>query len=135
MTSDRWLGLGALGLLVASLFLPAIDGAGFPALSGMDILRQGAGVIRDGIASWYANPMILAALGAIALRRFKVALALALFATLLALSSFAAGTLAEHAGRSVPAFGFSIGFYLWLLAFLLTDIAATLGIYKESKRR
>ena len=135
MTSDRWVGLGALALLVVSLFLPAIDGNGFPALSGMDVLRQGAGVILDGIVSWYANPLILAALGVLALRRFKVALALALFATLLALSSFGAGPLAERAGRSVPAFGFSIGFYLWLLAFLLADIAAALGIYKESRRR
>jgi hypothetical protein len=128
MTVDRWLAAGALLLFAASLPLPAIDGAGFPAFSGLDVLKQGAGAWRDGVVAWYANPAFVIALIIGFFRRFRTALAVATAGSLLALSSFSAGTIAGLTGRSVPAFGFSIGFYLWLLAFVALVIAWAVGI-------
>jgi hypothetical protein len=132
MPADRWLTIGALLLFVAALPLPAIEGAGFPAFSGLDVLRQGASAWRDGVIAWYANPVFFAALIIGLLRRYKLAIGVATVGLLVALSSFTAGTVAESAGRSVPAFGFAIGFYLWLLAFVTLIAASGTGIYKES---
>jgi hypothetical protein len=134
MPVDRWLALGALLLFFAALPLPAIDGSGFPAFTGLDVLKQGAGAWHDGVVAWYANPVFLLALIAGFFRRFRLALGLAIAGILLALSSFTAGTVAESTGRSVPAFGFAIGFYLWLFAFAVLLLASAVGIYKESNR-
>jgi hypothetical protein len=133
MPVDRWLAVGALLLFIAAMPLPAIDGAGFPAFSGFDVLKQGTSAWRDGVVAWYANPVFLVALIAGILRRHKLALGAATVGILLALSSFTAGTMAESTGRSVPAFGFEIGFYLWLLAFVALMLASAVGIYKVSK--
>jgi hypothetical protein len=121
-----WL-LGAAALYVASLWLPAIEGQGFPAQSGLDVLRQGAPAIRDGVVAWYANPLLWLALvlGWSGLRR--PALASAALGGLLALSSFTAGLAAEIAGRSVPPFSYGAGFYVWLGAFVL----ALLGLFRD----
>ena len=132
MLPARWLAVGAAVLFVLSLGLPAIDGAGFPALSGMDVLRQGAGGWRDGVVAWYANPVFAVALVACLVGRYRLALPTAIAGCVLGLSSFTAGMMAESAGRSIPAFSFAVGFYLWLLAFLGLILASLVGIYKES---
>lgn len=135
MPADRWLAIFGVLLFGLSLGLPAIEGAGFPTLSGMDVLQQGASGWRDGVVAWYANPTLLVALSACWIRRFRFALGAALVGLLLALSSFSAGTMAESAGRSVPAYHLAIGFYLWLLAFAVAICGALYGIYKESGHR
>ena len=121
-----WL-LAAAVLYVASLWLPAIQGPGFPVQTGLDVLRQGAPAWRDLIVAWYANPALWLALvlGWIPLRR--AAFASAALGLALALSSFSAGFAAELAGRSVPAFGFGVGFYVWLGAFGL----ALIGLHRD----
>lgn len=121
-----WL-LGTAVVYVASLWLPAIEGPGFPAQTGLDVLRQGAGAFRDGVVAWYANPMLWLALvlGWIGARRS--ALACAALGMLLALSSFSAGLAAESAGRSVPPFSYGAGFYVWLGAFAL----ALVGLFRD----
>jgi hypothetical protein len=129
VSADRWLLIGALVLFVVSLPMPAIDGAGFPALSGLDVLKQGAGAWRDGVVAWYANPVFAVALIAGFMGHFKSALVVASFGLLLALSSFSAGTMAGNAGRSVPAFGFAVGFWLWLIAFVAVVGASAVGLY------
>lgn len=129
MSLDRWLTVGALLLFIAALPLPAIDGAGFPAFSGLDVLRQGASAWRDGVVAWYANPVFFVALLVGFLRHHGLALAAAIVGLLLALSSFTAGPMAEGTGRSVPDFGFAIGFYLWLCAFAALILASAVGIY------
>lgn len=134
MPAYRWFAAGALFFFILSLWLPAIDGAGFPAFSGLDVLRQGASGWRDGVVAWYANPVLIVALLACWFRQFRFALIAAIAGTLLGLSSFTAEWAAETAGRSVPTFHFGIGFYLWLLAFGLVILAAVIGIYKESGR-
>ena len=135
MNSSRWLGLAALALALLSLFLPAIEGPGFPSQRGMDILRRGASAWRDGVVAWYANPLLFGALIAVALARYRIGLGIGLVASVLALSSFTAAGVAASAGRAVPPFGFAIGFHVWLLAFVVADAAAALGIYKEWKSR
>ena len=115
-----------------SLLLPAIDGPGFPALSGLDVLRQGASGWSSGVVAWYANPLFVVVLLALWFARFRLALMLGLVASLLAVSSFTAGFAAEATGRSVPAFSYQIGFWLWLLAFDTAVLAALFGIYKVS---
>jgi hypothetical protein len=112
--------------------MPSIDGPGFPALDGLDVLQQGASGWRDRVIAWYANPAFVAALICCFLGRFKAALAVATAGLLLALSSFTAGPMAESAGRSIPAFSFAVGFYIWLLAFVVAVLAAAAGIYKVS---
>lgn len=134
MTAERWLAAAAAACLGLSLSLPAIQGSGFPSLSGFDVLRQGAGAWRDSVVAWYANPLLAAALVAIFLRRFRLGLAFAIAGTLLALSSFGAAGMAERAGRTVPAFSYAAGFYVWLLAFAIAIAAAAVGIYKVSRR-
>lgn len=121
-----WL-LGAAVLYVASLWLPAIEGPGFPAQSGLDVLRQGASAWREFVFAWYANPALWLALvlGWVPLRRTALACAALGFA--LALSSFSAGLAAELAGRSVPSFGFAVGFYVWLGAF----VPALIGLHRD----
>lgn len=121
-----WL-LGAALLYVTSLGLPAIQGPGFPAQTGLDVLRQGAPAWRELVVAWYANPALWLALvlGWVPLRR--AALVCAALGLALALSSFSAGLAAELAGRSVPAFGFGAGFYVWLGAFVL----ALIGLHRD----
>ena len=121
-----WL-LGAAALYVASLGLPAIEGSGFPAQTGLDVLRQGAGAFRDGVVAWYANPLLWLALALGWLGATRAALACAVLGCLLALSSFTAGFAAESAGRSVPAFSVGAGFYGWLGAFAL----ALIGLFRD----
>jgi len=122
-----------LSLFLASLFLPAIVGSGFPALSGMDVLRQGASGWRDGVVAWYANPVLALALACSWARCYRAALVAAALGLALAVSSFTAGMAAESAGRSVPAFAFGAGFYLWLGAFVAAAAAPLAGIYKVSR--
>jgi len=132
MTAARWLVLAAAVGFVASLFLPAIEGSGFPAFSGFDVLRQGASGWRSGVFAWYANPLLVIALAASFGRYFRFALGAAVLATVLALSSYTAGAAAELAGRSVPPFHYAAGFYVWLAGFLLAIASAVVGIYKVS---
>ena len=130
MSTERWLLLAAIALFGLSLPLPAIEGAAFPAQSGFDVLRQGAGAWRDGVLAWYANPAFGLALLLCRFDRFRTALGFALLALLLGVSSFAAGAMATSFGRSVPPFSFGIGFYVWLGAICLAVVAALAGIYK-----
>jgi len=132
MAVSRWLALAGLLSFASSLLMPAIDGAGFPALSGWAVLEQGASAWRQGVVAWYANPIFLVAVILCWFRRFRLAFAAAAIGLLLGLSSFSAGMMAEGAGQSVPAFSFAIGFYFWLFAFAVVTAAAAAGIYKES---
>jgi hypothetical protein len=132
MRPERWLVLAGLLLYGLSLLLPAVEGSGFPAQSGLDILRAGAGAWRDGVVGWYANPAVWLALALIWLGRYRAGLGAAAVGLVLALSSFSAASMAERAGRSVPAFSFAIGFYVWLAVFVAAVVAATVGIYKVS---
>jgi hypothetical protein len=113
-----WL-LGAALLYLVSLWLPALEGPGFPARTGLDVLRQGAQAWHDYVVAWYANPVLwlCLALGWAGVRR--AAQVTAVLGLVLALSSFSAGYAAELAGRSVPEFRFAVGFYVWLGAFVL----------------
>jgi hypothetical protein len=121
-----WL-LGAAALYVASLWLPAIEGSGFPAQTGLDVLRQGASAWSDGVVAWYANPLLWLALVLGWLGRRRLGLACATLGLALALSSFSAGFVAEQAGQSVPPFSFAAGFYVWLGAFVL----ALIGLFRD----
>jgi hypothetical protein len=132
MPAHRWIVLGGVLLYLLSLALPAIDGSGFPALSGFDVLKQGAGGWRDGVYAWYANPVLIVAFGCGWLARFRLAFGAAVLGALLALSSFGAESAAASAGRSVPAFGFGPGFHLWLMAFALAMAAAVVGYIRSN---
>lgn len=133
MRVERWLVVAGLLLYVTSLLLPAVDGPGFPAQSGLDMLRQGAGAWRDGVVAWYANPFIWLALLLVWLGGYRSGLGAACLGLLLALSSFSAATMGARAGVRVPAFSFVIGFYLWLVAFLVTWLAAAVGVYRRHR--
>lgn len=132
MAGYRWLALAGLLLFVLSLLMPAIDGSGFPAFSGWDVLEQGASAWRQGVVAWYANPVFLAALVLCWVQRFKIAIVGGSVGLLLALSSFSAGMMAENAGQAVPAFSFAIGFYFWLFSFVVVILAAIAGVYREA---
>jgi len=123
----RGLALASLVLALISLALPAIEGSGFPTQSGMDVLRQGASAWRNGVVAWYANPALVVAVGLCLIGWYRMSLGIALLALALAVSSFSAAPVAESFGRSVPAFGFGIGFYVWLAAFVLAVVAAAAG--------
>jgi hypothetical protein len=125
----RGLVLAGTVLYVASLLLPAVDGPGFPAQSGRDMLAQGAGAWRDGVVAWYANPMLAIAIVLNWIGRCRLGLAAAVLALALALSSYSAAAVAGLAGRSVPAFSFGPGFYLWLAAMVVIAASAVAGMY------
>jgi hypothetical protein len=131
MSLDRWLILGAVLLYAASLAMPAIEGAGFPALTGLDVLRQGAGAWRDGVVAWYANPLLIVAFIAGWFRSYRFALAAVLAGLLLALSSFSAEWAAESGGRNIPAFRFAVGFYVWIVAYLVAAAGAVFGYIRS----
>jgi hypothetical protein len=126
----RWLAIGGLVLYLLSLWLPAVRGSGFPTQSGWDMLEQGASGWRDGIVAWYANPALWLTVVGVLIGRFRIAAGLAAVGFVLALSSFSAATIAEAGGRSVPAFSFAVGFYVWLGAFVLVSVAAAIGIFR-----
>ena len=127
MSTDRWLVLSAALLYALSLAMPAIEGTGFPSLSGLDVLRQGASGWRDGVVAWYANPLLIAGLIACWFRWPRIAVGAVSLGLMLALSSFSAGWAAESAGRNIPAFSFAAGFYLWLGAFVVSAAGALIG--------
>lgn len=135
MSVGRGLVLAGIVLYIASLYLPAVDGPGFPAQTGRDMLAEGAGAWRDGVVAWYANPALLVAAVLVWFARPRPGFAAAVIALVLALSSYSAAPLAELAGRQVPAFSFLAGFYLWLGAFVAIGLAAVAGIYKVSLAR
>jgi hypothetical protein len=132
---ERWLAALALALLAVSLVLPAVRGSGFPAQTGLDILRQGAGLWRDGVVSWYANPALVAGALLVLAGFARSALTVTAMALLLALSSFRAADTLEQAGRSVPPFEFAAGFYVWIAAMIVGVAAAGIQIYKVLPRR
>lgn len=123
-----------LGVLLfgGSLLMPAIEGSGFPELSGLDILRQGASGWREGVVAWYANPVLVLAFACCWFKRYRLALGAGAAGLVLALSSFTAAPAAQLSGRNVPPFHFSMGFYVWLLAFFACVLAPAAGIYKVS---
>jgi hypothetical protein len=129
---ERWLIVLGIVLFGGSLLMPAIEGSGFPAFSGLDVLRQGASGWREGVVAWYANPVLVVAFACCWFKRYRLALGAGAAGLVLALSSFAAGPAAQLAGRSVPPFHFAIGFYVWLLALLAGALAPVAGIYKVS---
>ena len=131
MSSDRWLVAGAALLYALSLAMPAIEGSGFPALSGLDVLRQGAGAWRNGVVAWYANPLLIAAIAACWFRLHRLALVAAGLGLLLAVSSFSAEWAAGISGRNVPAFSFAAGFYLWIAAYLVAAAGGLLGYIRS----
>ena len=131
MSPDRWLTAGAVLLYALSLAMPAIDGSGFPAFTGLDVLRQGAAAWREGVVAWYANPLFVVVIVTCWLRRFGIALVAVTLGSLLALSSFSAEWAVESSGRSVPAFTFAAGFYVWLSAYVLAAAGALVGYIRS----
>lgn len=132
MSPDRWLILAAAALYAVSLAMPAIEGSGFPAFTGLDVLRQGAAAWREGIVAWYANPLFVAAIITCWLRLYRFGLAAAGIGLLLALSSFSAEWAAENSGRSVPAFRFAVGFYVWIGAYLVAVAGGLFGYIRSN---
>lgn len=131
MSADRWLIAGAALLYGLSLAMPAIEGSGFPAFSGLEVLRQGAAAWRDGIVAWYANPLFVAAIVMCWFRHYRLALTTAGLGLLLVLSSFSAEWAAESSGRNVPAFRFAAGFYVWVVAYLVAGAAGLIGYIRS----
>lgn len=122
---NRRLLLVAAGCLwLISLVLPAVEPGFGTAFSGFDLLARGWSGWRDLVLAWFANPALALAAAALWRDQKRTALALALLAAGLALSSFLAADLAGAAGRSVPPFRFAAGFYVWLAAHGLVLAAA-----------
>jgi hypothetical protein len=132
VTRERWLLVAGALLYLLSLALPAVRGSGFPEQSGLDMLRQGADGWRSNVFAWYANPALWLGIVLIWFGRNRLGLGAVVAGLLLALSSFAAATMAGYAGRSIPPFSYAIGFYVWLGAFVLVLAAAWSQIYKVS---
>jgi len=134
MSRERWLILAAALLFAVALVLPAVVSDSFPAQSGWDLLRQRAEFSRNGIYAWYANPLLLLALGLVGFGRYRLAVPVAAAGGLLALSILLAPTQLEGAGRSLPPFHYGIGFYVWLAAFGVALIAGIAGLMREKCR-
>lgn len=133
MSPDRWLIAGAALLYALSLAIPAIEGSGFPAFTGLDVLRQGATAWREGIVAWYANPLFVVAILTCWLRFYRFALAAVGIGLFLALSSFSAEWAAESSGRSVPEFRFAVGFYVWIGAYVLALAGGVSGYIRSNE--
>lgn len=114
--SARWAICAVLAVLwAASLGLPAIRVAGGPELDGLDVLVQGWRGASVGVFAWYSNPLFAVALLAAVLRWPRAAGVASGVGLVLALTSFAASSLAQSTGGAAPELAFGIGFYLWLL--------------------
>jgi len=131
MRRERWLILAAALLLALALVLPAVVSDAFPPQSGWDLLQQRAEFARNGIHAWYANPLLLLALILGWFGRYRISVLSAAVGSLLALSILLAPTQLESAGRSLPAFHYGPGFYLWLAAFSAALVAGISGIVHE----
>jgi hypothetical protein len=83
-------------------------------LRGIDILLRGWQAIDIGVYAWLANPTLIVAVVALAMRKPLVACMLAALSSLLALSSFTAVGVAAGNGAVVPELSFLTGFYIWL---------------------
>jgi hypothetical protein len=120
--------IGGFLLWAGSLALPAVEVSGGPTLSGSDVLMQGHTAWRQGVPSWFSNPLLaIAILGAWA-GFHRASSAAATIAFGLALSSLFAGGLARSRGATVPEFGYLAGFYVWLLAHAVVLVAAVWGV-------
>jgi len=106
----------SVGLWGLSLALPAIGVAGGPTLRGWDVLLRGHSAWRQGVAAWFANPVLLAAIAASWWRRDAVATGLAAVALVLGVSSFWAAETVRGNGAAVPNFSYLSGLYVWLAA-------------------
>ncbi len=112
----RWAGCAVLAALwAASLGLPAVRIVGGPELNGLDVLLEGWRGASVGVYAWYSNPLFLLALLAAVLRRPLAAGIAAGTGLVLALTSFAASSLAQSTGGVAPELAFGVGFYAWLL--------------------
>lgn len=112
----RWAMYVMLATLWAvSLGLPAVRVSGGPALDGLDVLLQGWRGATVGVYAWYSNPLFLGALLAAVVRRPLAAGVASGAGLVLALTSFAASSLAQSTGGMAPELAFGVGFYVWLL--------------------
>lgn len=111
----RWSALTAVvAIWAASLALPALAIEGAAVLTGWDVLRtgwQGAGVH---LLAWYANPLFVAGVVAVAARYYGLAGVVSGLGVVLALTSFAAREIAAGAGFPLPALLLRAGFFVWL---------------------
>lgn len=119
--------LGALGLWLVSLALPAVHVEGGPDFNGFYVLMRGWSAWRDGVYAWLANPLLL---GACALGWFRVHLTTAILAgtaLLLAVTSWWAPDMARAGGRALPELTYGIGFFVWLAAHAVCFAALAVG--------
>lgn len=120
--ADRRVGpLPVFPLLAAILFavalgLPALEVAGGRVYSGLEVLLEGWRGARAGVFAWFANPLFGAAF-ALALGGYRRAAGVASGAgCLLALTSFAAASIARQQGMALPELDYLAGFHVWLAA-------------------
>ena len=126
--------VGAVTCLVAwgfSLLLPAVNVVAGPELSGGRLLREGWRIVDYGVVAWFANPLFLASCLLGLWGRPQLATPLAAIALLLALTSFAAVSIARAAGASVPDISWMPGFYLWLASLFAWCVWATLHLRRH----
>jgi len=127
---ERMFLLAALFLWLICLPLPAVDVRGGPSFSGYDVLVQGWSAWRNGVFSWFANPLLFIAVFSAWYGRFRVAAVAALCAVLLALTSLWAPSIARAGGMSVPELSFRIGFYCWIAAYLAAVGGSIVGFLR-----
>ncbi|HEV7508478.1 MAG TPA: hypothetical protein VGS07_26595 [Thermoanaerobaculia bacterium] len=131
----------SVGCFVVACATPALvlDGKEHTVMFGAQALIEGPLAVFIGQLSWFANPLWLLAALLVLLSRFKGAATVSLLA-------FA---VANHAwalfGREIPGdegnvtklylTSFHIGFYLWLLSFLILAAGAAVARFKTAQNQ
>ena len=115
------------------MFLPAMRLDGGEVLTGWYVLGEGWRASTAGIWAWYANPLLVGAVGLMLLRWSRVAGVVAGTALVLGLTSFATPDLVARAGFPSPSLSFAAGFYLWLASLLSLTVCAWVAAFPREK--
>ncbi len=130
--STKILYLAAL-LWVISITLPALIFYGGDKAYGFMLLLIGWAGILSGSFAWFANPLFIYCV-ACAQDGKKIAYLPALFAVILASTTFLFSESANFNIGSMQLYGYGIGFYLWLTAMCLNLLAASVQNLEDNSQ-
>ncbi|KQQ70009.1 hypothetical protein ASF73_12955 [Xanthomonas sp. Leaf131] len=117
-----------------SLFLPALHGGG-KQIVGLVLLLLGWLQTADAQCfAWLANPLYLAAWGALLFKRFALSCSIALVACVVGLDTFRATVFSpDERGEDVLIDKVGIAFYVWELSFIIIVVASLLRWHSARK--
>ncbi len=128
----KWLLYFSACLFIGSLFLPGFVTPDQGAWPGYMILAFGYIGIFLFVFAWFANIFGFVAFIFALTKQYKVALFLAVVAVLVALDAYGFHSIPGDDG-SEPVSYLGIGFYIWIVSFLILAVYSFIKVYRQEK--